>query len=192
MKGKRNVYARLLAYGRPYLPRLFSALGCMVLASACNVVAPWLLKNIVDDVLINKNMMMLNLLAVGLVLLYLGKNAAYYGQQYLMNWVGQKVVMDIRLELYDHTQRMSLKYLYGTRVGELISRITNDVTKVQEMITTVVIDVVVHSLSFVGMIAFLLFLNWKLTILTFIVLPVAAWVLNKASRKLRSVGHDIQ
>ncbi|MFP4482707.1 MAG: ABC transporter ATP-binding protein [Thermovirgaceae bacterium] len=192
MKGKKSTYARLLVYGRPYVPRLLSALGCMVLASACNVVAPWLLKDIVDDVLISKNMAMLNFLAVGLVLLYVGKNVAYYGQQYLMNWVGQKVVMDIRLELYDHTQRMSLKYLYGTRVGELISRITNDVTKVQEMITTVVIDIVVHSLSFVGMIAFLLFLNWKLTALTFIVLPVAAWVLDKASKRLRSVGHDIQ
>lgn len=190
--GKRNVYARLLSYGRPYLARLFSALACMVLASACNVVAPWLLKNIVDDVLISKNIMMLNLLAVGLVLLYVMKNAAHYGQQYLMNWVGQKVVMDIRLELYDHTQRMSLKYLYGTRVGELISRITNDVTKVQDMITTVVIDIVVQGLSFVGMIAFLLYINWKLTILTFTVLPIAVWVLDKASKKLRAVGHDIQ
>jgi subfamily B ATP-binding cassette protein MsbA len=192
MKGKKNIYARLLAYGKPYIPRLFSAMGCMVLASACNVVAPWLLKDIVDDVLISKNMLMLNFLVFGLILLYVGKNVAYYGQQYLMNWVGQKVVMDIRLELYDHTQRMSLKYLYGTRVGELISRITNDVTKVQEMITTVVIDIVVHSVSFVGIIAFLLFLNWKLTVLTFIVLPVAALVLDKASKRLRAVGHDIQ
>jgi subfamily B ATP-binding cassette protein MsbA len=192
MKGKKGIYARLLAYGKPYIPRLFSAMGCMVVASACNVVAPWLLKNIVDDVLINKNMLMLNFLVFGLILLYVGKNVAYYGQQYLMNWVGQKVVMDIRLELYDHTQRMSLKYLYGTRVGELISRITNDVTKVQEMITTVVIDMVVQSLSFVGIIAFLLFLNWKLTVLTFVVLPVAAWVLDKASKRLRAVGHDIQ
>ncbi|MDN5335495.1 MAG: ATP-binding cassette, subfamily bacterial MsbA [Synergistales bacterium] len=192
MKGKKGIYLRLLSYARPYIPRLFAALGCMVLASACNIVAPWLLKNVVDDVLINKNMMMLNFLAVGLVLLYAAKNTAYYGQQYLMNWVGQKVVMDIRLELYDHTQRMSLKYLYGTRVGELISRITNDVTKVQEMITTVVIDIVVQSISFVGMIALLLFLNWKLTVITFIVIPIAAWVLDKASRKLRAVGHDIQ
>jgi len=192
MKGKKGIYLRLLSYARPYIPRLFAALGCMVLASACNIVAPWLLKNVVDDVLISKNMIMLNFLAVGLVLLYAAKNAAYYGQQYLMNWVGQKVVMDVRLELYDHTQRMSLKYLYGTRVGELISRITNDVTKVQEMITTVVIDIVVQSLSFVGMIALLLFLNWKLTVITFIVIPIAAWVLDKASKKLRAVGHDIQ
>ncbi|KUL01007.1 MAG: ABC transporter related protein, partial [Synergistales bacterium 54_9] len=69
MKGKKGIYLRLLSYARPYIPRLFAALGCMVLASACNIVAPWLLKNVVDDVLINKNMMMLNFLAVGLVLL---------------------------------------------------------------------------------------------------------------------------
>ncbi|HOC82080.1 MAG TPA: ABC transporter transmembrane domain-containing protein, partial [Synergistales bacterium] len=97
--GKR-AYPRLLAYARPYVHRILGALACMVLSSACAVAAPWLLRNIVDDVLISRNMVMLNLVAVGLVLLYLAKSVFFYGQQYLMNWVGQRVVVDLRLQLY--------------------------------------------------------------------------------------------
>ncbi|MDN5368098.1 MAG: ATP-binding cassette, subfamily bacterial MsbA [Thermovirga sp.] len=191
-KWKKSLYLRLLNYARPYMSRIGVGLVCMVLSSVFTVVAPWILKNIVDDVLISKNLLMLNVLSLGLVLLYLLKNVANYGHQYLMNWVGQKVVMDLRLELYDHMQRMSLRYIYGSRVGELVSRITNDVVKLQEMVTTAVIDLVVQGLSFVGMLGFLVYLNWKLTAITFMVLPVAAWVLDVASRKLRAVGHDIQ
>jgi len=188
----RNVYRRLLHHSRSYARRIAGALVCMVLSSACAVVAPWLLKNIVDDVLIQKNLFMLNMLAVGLVLLYTAKSAFYYGQQYLMSWVGQRVVVDLRLRLYDHMQRMSLRYLYGRRVGEMLSRITNDVTILQSMITNVLVDMVVQSVSFAGMVGFLLYINWKLTLLTFLVLPVAAWVLDVASKRLRGVGHDIQ
>jgi len=181
-----------LNHAVPYTRRIMGALVCMILSSVCAVVAPWLLKNIVDDVLINKNLVVLNLLAVGLVVLYTLKSIFYYGQQYLMSWVGQRVVVDIRLRLYDHMQRMSLRYLYGSRIGELLSRITNDVAILQNMITRSLIDIVVQSLSFFGMLGFLLYINWKLTVLTFLVLPLAALILDIASKRLRIVGHDIQ
>jgi subfamily B ATP-binding cassette protein MsbA len=164
----------------------------MVLASAFTVVPPWLLKNVVDDVLIQKNMMVLNILAVGLVLLFVGKAVASYGHQYLMNWVGQHVVMDLRVELYQHMQKLSMRYIYGKRVGELMSRITNDVMILQNMVTTVVVDLVVQGVTFLGMLSFMVYINWKLTLLTFAVLPLVALLLSKASSKLRVVGHDIQ
>jgi len=189
---KKSIYIRLLANAIPYGRRIIGALACMILSSACAVVAPWLLKNIVDDVLISKNLVALNLIALGLVILYTAKSIFFYGQQYLMNWVGQRVVVDLRLKLYDHMQRMSLRYLYGHRVGEMLSRITNDVAILQNMITAALVDIVVQSVSFIGMVAFLLYINWKLTLLTFLVLPLAALVLDVASRKLRVVGHDIQ
>lgn len=189
---RKNIYRRLLHNALPYTHRILGALACMILSSACAVVAPWLLKNIVDDVLISKNLVALNLLAIGLVVLYTAKSIFYYGQQYLMNWVGQRVVVDLRLSLYDHMQRMSLRYLYGRRVGEMLSRITNDVTILQSMITSALVDMVVQGISFTGMVGFLLYINWKLTLLTFLVLPLAAFVLDVASKRLRGVGHDIQ
>jgi subfamily B ATP-binding cassette protein MsbA len=189
---KKHIYVRLLEYTRPYFPRLFAALGCMVLASVFTVIPPWLLKNVVDDVLIAKKMDVLNVLTIGLVLLFTGKGIASYGHQYLMNWVGQHVVMDLRVALYDHMQNLSLRYIYGKRVGELMSRITNDVNVLQNMVTTVIVDLVVQGITFLGMLGFLIYINWRLTLITFAILPLTFFILDHASKKLRFVGHAIQ
>ena len=189
---KASPYMRLLACARPYARRLAAALACMFVASACNIVPPWLLKNVVDDVLIQKDLAMLNTLPFLLVVLFIGKGLASYGHQYLMNWTGQRVVMDLRLLLYDHLQRMSLKYLYGKRLGELMSRITNDVSILQNLVTSVLVNLVVQAVTFVGMVAFLLYINWRLSLVAFAVIPLTVLILDRASRRLRSVGHEIQ
>lgn len=191
-KLSKSSYLRILGYARPYLGRLLAAIGCMLISSACNVAPPWLLKNVVDDVLIRGDLPYLNLLAVGLVLLFVFKGVAGYGHQYLMTWVGQRVIMDLRLNLYDRMQRLSFRFFSGKRVGELLSRVTNDVNVLQDVTTSVVVDLVVQSVTFLGILGFLIYLNWKLTLVTFVVLPVAALTIQVASKKLRRVGHDIQ
>ena len=185
-------YIRLLGYCKPYKMRLAVALACMILSSVFGIIPPWLIKNIVDDVLINKEASTLNLLAIGIITLYILKALFGYGHMYLMTWVGQKVVIDIRLELYDHTQRLSLAKLYSKRSGEFLSRITNDVAVLQNILASVVVDFVVQGCTFIGIICFLLFINWKLTLITFIVTPLAVLVIDKASSKLREVGGTIQ
>ncbi len=185
-------YVRLLGYCKPYKMRLAAALACMVLSAIFGIIPPWLIKNVVDDVLINKQSSTLNLLAVGIVALYILKAVFGYGHMYLMTWVGQKVVIDIRLELYDHTQRLSLAKLYSKRSGEFLSRITNDVATLQNILAAVVVDFVVQGCTFIGIIGFLLFINWKLTFVTFVVTPLAVLVIDKASSKLREVGGTIQ
>jgi len=182
----------LLGYCKPYKKRLAAALACMILSSIFGIIPPWLIKNIVDDVLINKEASTLNLLAIGIITLYILKALFGYGHMYLMTWVGQKVVIDIRLELYDHTQRLSLAKLYSKRSGEFLSRITNDVAVLQNILASVIVDFVVQGCTFIGIICFLLFINWKLTLITFIVTPLAVLVIDKASSKLREVGGTIQ
>lgn len=185
-------YFRLIGYCRPYKARLTAALVCMVLSALFGIIPPWLIKNVVDDVLINRESTTLNILAFGIVGLYVLKALFGYGHMYLMTWVGQKVVIDIRLELYDHTQRLSLAKLYSKRSGEFLSRITNDVATLQNILASVIVDFVVQSCTFIGIIAFLLFINWKLTLITFVVTPLAVLVIDKASSKLREVGGTIQ
>ncbi len=191
-KNAWSSYIRLLRYCKPYKKRLATALACMVLSSIFGIIPPWLIKNIVDDVLINKEASTLNLLAVGIITLYILKAIFGYGHMYLMTWVGQKVVIDIRLELYDHTQRLSLAKLYSKRSGEFLSRITNDVAVLQNILASVIVDFVVQGCTFIGIICFLLFINWKLTLVTFIVTPLAVLVIDKASSKLREIGGTIQ
>lgn len=156
------------------------------------MVPPWLMKDVVDDVLINKNMLMLNVVAFSLVGVYFLKGIAAYGQKYLMAWVGQRIVLDLRVQAYGAMQRMSLKYIYGKRVGELLSRVTNDATVLQNTVTNSLVDLIVQSVTTLGMLGFLLYINWRLTLVTFAILPFTVWIINVASRKLRRVGHDIQ
>jgi subfamily B ATP-binding cassette protein MsbA len=87
---------------------------------------------------------------------------------------------------------MSLSYIHGKRVGELLSRITNDVNVLQDMVTSVVVDLVVQGVTFLGMLGFLLYINWKLTLVTFAILPLAALVIERTSKYLRKVGHEVQ
>lgn len=185
-------YKRLLEYCRPYLPRLGAALGCMVLSALFGVVPPWLMKNVVDDVLIQGKSYLLNILSIGVVLLFVGKALFGYGHMYLMTWVGQRVIMDLRLELYAKTQRLSFASLYSRRSGEFLSRITNDVSTLQQILASVVVDMVVQGVTFLGILGFLFFINWKLTLNTFLVIPVAVLVVDRASAKLRRVGSVIQ
>ncbi len=183
---------KLLPFILPYRVRLVAAFGCMLAASAAGVLPPWLLKNVVDDVLIRKDSLMLNGLAVAIVLLFILKNLAGYGQQYLMVWVGQHAVMDLRVALYGKIQSLSLSYLHKKRVGELLSRITGDVATLQGLVSTTIVDLVVQTLTFFGMAGFLVYLNWKLTLFALLVIPLAFKVIHFASQRLRAVGHTIQ
>ena len=185
-------YVRLIKYCLPYKRRIATALTCMVLSSLFGVIPPWLIKDVVDGVLIKKQLAMLNILAVSVVLLYVLKAVFGYFHMYLMTWVGQKVIIDIRLELYDHTQRLSLATLYSKRSGEFLSRITNDVSTLQAILASVVVDLVVQGTTFVGILGFLFFLNWKLTLATFTITPFAVLVIDRASSRLRKVGYVIQ
>ncbi len=191
-KISESSYIRILGYAHPYMTRLLAALFCMLISSACNVAPPWLLKNVVDDVLIKGDLKTLNLLSLGLVVLFVFKGVAGYGHQYLMTWVGQRVIMDLRLRLYNHMQRLSFRYFSGKRVGELLSRVTNDVNVLQDVTTNVVVNLIVQTVTFLGILGFLIYLNWQLTLVTFGVLPAAILAIQVASKRLRRVGHDIQ
>lgn len=185
-------YLRLLKYCLPYKRRLSYAIGCMALSAIFGILPPWLIKNVVDDVLIRKEMYMLNLLCVSVIVLYVLKAVFGYFNLYLMTWVGQKVVIDLRLELYDRTQRLSLLTLYSRRSGEFLSRITNDVLTLQNILANTIVDFVVQGVTFVGIIGLLVFLNWRLTLATFTIIPVAVFVIDQASSRLRKVGTVIQ
>jgi len=164
----------------------------MIVASALNTLPPWLFKSVVDDVLISKNMAMLNVLCVGVVVIFALKGCALFGQHYYMNWVGQRVVMDIRMILYDHMQRMSLRVVHASRVGELMSRITGDVATLQNLVTSTLANLVVNGVTFLGMLFFIFYINWRLAMITITTLPVVLWLLTFAAKKLRKAGHRVQ
>jgi subfamily B ATP-binding cassette protein MsbA len=166
--------------------------ACMVLASVLGVIPPWLIKNLVDKVLIDRNLGLLGLIIGGIVGIYALKGFFYYWQTYIMTWVGQRVLFDLRLALYRKVQRLPLGYLYSKRTGELLSRITGDVAFLQDLVSSVLVDLVVQGVTFVAIVGFLLTLNWRLTLATFVILPMAALVIGFTTARMRQVGHAIQ
>ena len=182
----------LLSYTKKYALKICLAMLFMIASSGLNVLPPYLFKNIVDDVLISRDVFMLNVICGSIVLIFGLKAVTTYFQRYLMNEAGQRAVMDIRTALYDHMQRMSLAKIYSSRVGELMSRITNDVAVLQNIVTSTVVDLLFNFLTFLGMFAFIVYLNWKLTCLIVLVLPVVGFLLSFASKKLRKAGHNVQ
>jgi subfamily B ATP-binding cassette protein MsbA len=100
--------------------------------------------------------------------------------------------MDLRIALYDHTQRMSLRSIHGTRIGEMMSRITNDVGILQTLMTSTIVNLIVNGITFIGMLCAIFWLNWRLSITTILMLPPIAWLLLYASKKLRQTGHIVQ
>jgi len=189
---KKSPVIFILGYTKKYLLKIFLALLFMLFSSGLNVLPPYLFKTVIDDVLISKNFFMLNLICISLILIFGFKAVTTYFQRYFMNEAGQSVVMDIRIDLYDHMQRMSLKKIYASRIGELMSRITGDAALLQSIVTGTFIDLMFNFITFAGMFLFILYINWRLTCLIILVLPFVALLLSFASKKLRKAGHSVQ
>ncbi|MBQ3403241.1 MAG: ABC transporter ATP-binding protein [Synergistaceae bacterium] len=182
----------LYSYTKQYRLKIILAVFFMLASSGLNVIPPYLFKSIVDDILISRNTMMLNAVCVLIVVIFGLKAVTTYFQRYLMNEAGQGVVMDIRIALYDHMQRMSLAKIYASRTGELMSRITGDAAMLQNIVTSTAIDLMFNIITFLGMFAFILYINWRLTCLIILVLPFVGFLLSFAGKKLRKAGHNVQ
>ncbi|HWR40575.1 MAG TPA: lipid A export permease/ATP-binding protein MsbA [Patescibacteria group bacterium] len=187
-----KLYLRLLSYIRPYLPRFFLAIVCIVLAACGNLYVPWIIKDVIDDVLATKNMAMLNTIAMGIVVIFLLRGICFFGQNYLMSYIGQKVVIDIREALYRHLQRLSLSYFEKRQTGAVMSYVTNDVAVLQNAMVDNLIEMVTEGMILVGSMASMFYIHWKLSLLTFITMPLAAQAMNIFGKKLRNSSRIVQ
>ena len=185
-------YLRVLRYCRPYISRLVPAFICMWIAAMLEVVPMAGVKYIVDNVLNEKNFALMYVIVGGVLGATLIKVVFVYLKTYLMTWVGNKVVMDMRLQLYDKTQKLSFRVLYKRRIGEFISRITNDVSMIQGILAQVAVDLFMNIAKVVTVLCYMLYLNWKLTIVSFMIIPLTFLAMNKVGASLKFIGEGIQ
>lgn len=187
-----NLYLRLLKYIRPYMHRLMMAILCTVMASACNLYLPWIIKDVVDKVLVQKDTFMLYVIAISIVVIFIIRGLFFYGQSYLMSWVGQKVVIDIRGEIFRKLQRLSLAFYDKNKTGTIMSYVTNDVAALQTAMVEKAVELVTEGLVLIGSIVAMLWLDWKLTLFTFCTFPVVLWFVDYFGKKIRKNGGEIQ
>lgn len=185
-------YMRLLAYIKPYTRRLVMAVICIIMAAGANLYLPWIIKDMIDDVLMSKDMLMLNLIAAGILVVMFTRGVFYYGQSYLVSYVGQRVIIDVRSVLFRKFQRMPLSYYDKQQTGTVMSYITNDVAVMQSAIVDNLIELVTESSILIGSLAMMIYLDWKLSLLTLMTIPLVGFAMKIFGRKLKRSSTVIQ
>lgn len=187
-----TLYLRLLNYIKPYVKRMVVAIACIILAASANLYVPWILRDIIDQVLASKDMNKLNTIAGGIVVVFFLRGIFFFGQTYLMSYIGQKVIIDIREAVYRQLQRLSLSYYEKRQTGQLMSYITNDVAAVQGALVESMIELVTEGMTLIGSLSIMFYLHWQLTLLTLITAPLVGQTMNIFGKKLRKSSTLIQ
>ena len=185
-------YRRLLAYIKPYLGRLGLAVLCIIVASGANLYLPWIIKDMIDKVLAERNMAMLNIISVSIVVVFAVRGFFYYWQSYLVSYIGQRVVVDVREVMFKKFQRMPMAYFDKHQTGETMSYVTNDVAAIQAALVDNLIEFFTEAAILVGSIVLMLYIDWKLTLLTLITVPMVGYAMKIFGRKIKRAGTLIQ
>jgi subfamily B ATP-binding cassette protein MsbA len=191
-----KLYLRLLQYVKPYLGRVGAALLCLALTAGLTAAGMYLIKPVMDKILGNPDhaqaLRYLYLVPVAIVLVYLLKGFSAYGQDYLINYIGNRIIMDVRNQLYAHLLELDMGFFQSQRSGLLISRITNDVTQMQAAVSNVLGQLLGSTLNILGLIGLLFYLDWKLAIISLFVFPLAVYPVIYIGKSLRNISHQSQ
>ena len=185
-------YKRLLQYMRPYVKQLILAIFCIIMAAAANLYLPWIIKDMIDKVLAEKDMVMLNIICVGIIVVFLLRGIFFYGQSYLVSFIGQKVIIDVREVMFRKFQRMPMAYFDRHQTGEVMSYITNDVAAIQSALVDQLIEMVTEGSILIGSLVMMIVLDWKLSILTLVIIPLVGQAMKIFGRKIKRNGTVIQ
>jgi subfamily B ATP-binding cassette protein MsbA len=183
---------RIFRLSRPYRLRLLAALFLLSVGSLVALVVPLGLRELLNAVFEEANRSMLDRLTLGLVVLFLIQAAVSFSGNYLLEWTGERVVSDLRQRIYRHLHRLTLRFFSDHRTGDLTSRLTNDVGSVRSAVTQALADLLTQSLSLVGSVALMVVLNWRLSLIIFLVVPVVTIIAIYFGRKIRSLSRNIQ
>jgi ATP-binding cassette, subfamily B, bacterial MsbA len=186
------LYRRILEFLKPYWKKLVIAMICMAFVSASSALYAYLVKNVIDDIFIKKDAKMLLFMPAVVILIFLVKGFFFFVQEYFMGYVGQRVVTNIRNLVFASLQKQPLSFFDKTPTGQSISRIMNDVTLIQSIVTDSVTAVLMDAFSVVFLIGLVFYRDWKLATISFIVLPFAIYPIVSFGKKLRKVGHTTQ
>ena len=193
------LYRRLLGYVRPYRARLAGGIFFSIIFGATSGVLLFVLQKIwaraFEEGGVTLGWMQMLSLALLLPCVMFARGVCDFMGTYLMNWVGLRVVMDLRIKLFEHLQDLSLEFFGDSQTGELISRVTNDVAVIQQAISNVIEDIVKQPCTLLCVLGYLLYLDWKLTLASLIIFPLCVapiMIFGRRTRKASRAGQEFQ
>lgn len=184
----RDLLLRVWEFAQPYRWQVLGLLITILLITGLTLLNPLLLRTFIDVAIPEENYTLLSFLALGMILIPLLNGIIGVFQRNLNSQIGEGVIYDLRVSLYTHMQRMSLRFFTQTRTGELMSRMNNDVVGAQQAISNTTVTIVSNLVSFVATLAIMLAIDWRLTLLAVAILPLfvlPARRIGKVLRKLR-------
>lgn len=176
---------RFLPYIKGHCNRFIIAISAGIVTALCTALITYLIKPILDDVFINKDSTMLIILPILLILAYFGKSAGMYIQSYLMNYIGQDIVRQIRNKLLAHMLSLEMEFFNKMRSGELVARITNDIESIRNAVSNYVGDFARESITLVALIGVVIYQSPKLAVFGLIVIPLAMFPVNIIAKKIK-------
>lgn len=187
-----TLYLRILSYIKPYMHRLIFAMFCTIMAAAGNLYIPWIIKDMIDEVLADKNGTMLNWIAASIIAIFVVRGLFWYGQNYLMSYVGQSVIIDIRAAVFKKLQRLSVSFYDKNKTGTIMSYVTNDVNALQSAMVENTIEMITEGFILIGSVVAMIYLDWRLTLFTVCTFPMVLWFMEFFGKKIRKTGGRIQ
>ena len=187
-----TLYLRILGYIKPYMHRLLFAMFCTIMAAAGNLYIPWIIKEMIDQVLADKNGALLNWIAASIIAIFIVRGLFWYGQNYLMSYVGQRVIIDIRAAVFKKLQRLSVSFYDKNKTGTIMSYVTNDVNALQSAMVENTIEMITEGFILIGSVVAMIYLDWRLTLFTVCTFPPVLWFMEFFGKKIRKTGGRIQ
>jgi ATP-binding cassette subfamily B protein len=178
---------RVMGYAKPYHMMIVGLLILITITTGLQLITPLIMRDLIDNTLPNKDMARLNILALGLITIPLVSGGLRVLQRHLNARIGEGVTYDLRVALYDHLQKMSLRFFTNTKTGELMSRLNNDVIDAQRAISQTIIDIVTNLITVITTLAVMLTMEWRLTILGVMVLPFFIFFARQVGSRLRDL-----
>ena len=187
-----QLYLRLLNYVKPYWRTFAISLLGMIMVAATEPLVPALMKPMLDGTFVHKDQAMMRMVPAIILLIFLVRGVATFVGTYAINWVGNKLVMDLRDEMFRKLLTLPTRYYDDHATGNLISKLTFDVTQVTNAATTVVTVAVRDSIVMIGLLGWLFYLNWKLTLLSLLMAPIIMLIISTLSKRMRNNSRDTQ
>ncbi len=181
---------RVLTYAKPYRWLLIGSLATILLYTGVALLSPLILRYIIDHAIPDKNIHNLILAALGLLILPIVSGLFQIITRRLLSQVGEGVIFDLRVGLYEHLQRMSLRFYTHTHLGELISRMNNDVVGAQVALSRTLVTMVTNLISVIATLVVMLTLEWHLTLLGIVILPIFILAARKIGKLLRDIARN--
>lgn len=185
-----DLLKRVLRYSNPYRLHILGMLLIILVNTALSLLTPLIFRTLIDETIPQGNVNQLYLLAGGLLLIPTTSGLLNVAQRRLNAWIGEGVIFDLRVALFARLQRMSLRFFTNTKVGELMSRLNNDVVGAQNAISNTLVGIIVNLIQGGAVLIVMLSLEWRLTLISILIMPVLIFAARSMAARLREIARQ--